>query len=227
MSPFFYKEEARAKGLAAPFPCTPNPHRNSSPSLRNAVRPGAPGLAAAIAGRVKRIGLSELRWLLAGVSLGGAEAGAQVPTNFATRITGRDVVEISMVLGTGQRVVHGGELRQGRRLPAAGRVHDTSKGRRRPTGTSDRTPASIEVNGRTAKVGSNIRISAKVSYDAGNAILIAGTRLVWTNVAPSAASVVLLVGEVSVTVAVKIGSSNRHNVRRRCRIGALAKSPIA
>ena len=52
-----------------------------------------------------------------------------------------------------------------------------------------------------------------VSYDAGNAILIAGTRLVWTDVSPSAASVVLLVGEVSVTVAVKIGSSNRHNVR--------------
>src|SRR5208337_82028 len=34
MSPFFYKEEAGAKGLAAPFPCTPNPHRNSSASLR-------------------------------------------------------------------------------------------------------------------------------------------------------------------------------------------------
>src|SRR5271165_2308234 len=122
MSPFFYKEEAGAKGLAAPFPCTPNPHRNCSPSLRNAVRPGAPGLAASRPGRVKRIGLSELRWLLAGVSFGGAKAGAQVPTNFATRITGRDVVEISMVSdGIGQLVVHRGELRQGRlfRLPAA------------------------------------------------------------------------------------------------------------
>ena len=51
------------------------------------------------------------------------------------------------------------------------------------------------------------------SYDACNAILIAGTRLVWTDVSPSAASVVLLVGEVSVTVAVETGSSNRHNVR--------------
>ena len=37
-----------------------------------------------------------------------------------------------------------------------------------------------------------------VSYDVCNAILIAGTRLVWTNVSPSAASVVLLGGEVSV-----------------------------
>ena len=42
----------------------------------------------------------EPRWLLAGVSLGGTEAGAQVPTNVAARITQRDVVEISMVLGT-------------------------------------------------------------------------------------------------------------------------------
>src|SRR5271165_3955658 len=191
-------------------------------------RDQVPGLAASRPGRVKRIGLSEPRWLLARVSLGGAEAGAQVPTNFATRITGRDVVEISMVLDeTGQCVVHHGELSQGRLLSAAGRVHDTSKGRRRPTSTSDRTPASIEVNGSATKVGSDIRVSAKVSYDACNAILIAGTRLVWTDVSPSAASVVLLGGEVSVTVAVKIGSSNRHNVRGRCRIEARAKSRIA
>ena len=74
-------------------------------------------------------------------------------------------------------------------------------------------PQPPEVNGSATKVGSDIRIAAKVSYDACNAILIAGTRLVWTNVSPSAASVVLLVGEVSVIVAVKIGSSNRHNVR--------------
>src|SRR5215472_3995677 len=30
----FYIEEAGLKGLAAPFPCTPNPRRSSSPSLR-------------------------------------------------------------------------------------------------------------------------------------------------------------------------------------------------
>src|ERR1035437_8205365 len=107
----------------------------------------------------------EPRWLLAGVSLGGTDAGAQVPTNFATRVTGRDVVEISMVLdGTEQLVVHHGELRQGRLLSAAGRVHDTIKGRRRPTSPSDRTPASIEVNGSATKVGSDIRIAAMVSY---------------------------------------------------------------
>src|SRR5208283_4673537 len=100
----------------------------------------------------------EPRGLLSGVSLGGAEAGAQVPTNFATRITQRDVVEISMVPdGIGQLVVHRGELRQGRLLSAAGRVHDTSKGRRRPTSTSDRTPASVEVNGSATIVGSDIR----------------------------------------------------------------------
>ena len=34
MNPFFYSEEAGAKGLAAPFPCTPNPRRTSSASLR-------------------------------------------------------------------------------------------------------------------------------------------------------------------------------------------------
>src|SRR5271167_3068955 len=133
-----------------------------------------------------------------------------------------------MVLdGTEQLVVHGGELRQGRLLQAAGRIHDTSKGRRRPTSTSDRIPASLEVNGSATKVGSDIRIAALGSYDACNAILIAGTRLVRADVSPSAASVVLLGGEVSVTVAVKIGSSNRHNVRRRCRIAAHAKPRIA
>jgi hypothetical protein len=59
----------------------------------------------------------EPRWLLAGVSLGGADAAAQVPTNFAVRITFRDVVEISRVLrGIGQLVVHHGELSQGRLL---------------------------------------------------------------------------------------------------------------
>jgi hypothetical protein len=51
-------------------------------------------------------------WLLANVSLGRADAGAQVPTNFAMRVTRRDVVEISMVRnGIGQLVVHHGELR--------------------------------------------------------------------------------------------------------------------
>ncbi len=146
--------------------------------------------------------------------MGGTEAGTQVPTNFAARITHGDVVEISMVLdGTGQLVVHHGELSQGRLLSAAGRVHDTSKGRGRPTRTSDRTPASIDVNGSATKVGSDIRIAARVSYDACNAILIAGTRLVWTDVSPSAASLVLLVGKISVTVAVEISTSNRHNVR--------------
>src|SRR5271157_2738701 len=98
-------------------------------------------------------------------------------------------------------------------MSAAGRVHDTSKGRRRPASTSDRTPASLEVNGSATKVGSNIRIAAIVSYDACDAILIAGTRLVGTDVSPSAARVVLLVGKISITVAVKIGSSNRHNIR--------------
>ena len=39
------------------------------------------------------------------------------------------------------------------------------------------------------------------SYDACNAVLVAGTRLVWTNVSAAAASVVLLIEEVSVIVA--------------------------
>ena len=152
----------------------------------------------------------EPRCLLAGVSPGGAETGAQIPTRFATRITGRDVVEMSMVHdGIGQLVVHRSKLRQGRLLSAAGRVHDAGKGRRRPTSTSHRTPASIEENGSATKVGSDIRIAAMVSYDADNAILIAGTRLVGTNVSAPAASVVLLVGEISVTVTVKEGPTNR------------------
>src|ERR1700678_286129 len=127
--------------------------------------------------------------------MGGAEASAQVPTNFALRSTLRDVVEIGVVLDRiAQLVVHLGELRQRRLFSAAGRVHDTSKGRRRPARTSDRTPA-LEVNGRTAKVGSNVRIATEASYDACNAVLIAGTRLVGTNVSPSAAGVVLLVSK--------------------------------
>src|SRR5580698_4357708 len=128
--------------------------------------------------------------------------------------------------GITQLAVHHGELRQGRPLSAARRVHDTSHSRRGPASTSDRTPT-LEINGRATKVGRDIRIAAMASYDSCNAILIAGTRLVGANVAASAASVVLLIDKIAVLVAVKKSTSNRHNVRRRCRIGTHAKSPIA
>src|SRR5579871_6450001 len=81
-------------------------------------------------------------WLLSLISAGRTDPRTEIPTHHAVRVAGRDVVELVRVeLRSGVLVVNGGEFRMRRFRQVPRRIHDSRKGRRRPTCSGNGCPS--------------------------------------------------------------------------------------
>src|SRR5579863_4135860 len=107
-----------------------------------------------------------------------------------------------MLLRVGVLFVNHAEFVMGRLLQQTCSIHDSGKRRGSPTGAAHLTPA-LKVDCSTAVIGSYVGEPAFASNDALDDVLVARSGLIRTDAAATAASVVLLVGEIPVIIPVE------------------------